>query len=156
EACARLNACGADAELVQLASSCLAPAKEDRPANGEAVAAAMARYQSALQQRMQQAQIERASSQARAEEEQRRHQVERHKRRLTVALAAALIVVVLGGSGAALWLQQDQAERARRHDLGEQAMGQALLQAAKVHDAVQTQLAEPGGVFELLNKPGQW
>ena len=37
-ACARLEACGADAELIRLAKRCLAPSKADRPAEGGEVA----------------------------------------------------------------------------------------------------------------------
>ena len=63
---ARLNSCGADTELVQLAQKCLARTPEERLPEAGAVADAVARYQADLQQRLQQAEIEQAAAQAKA------------------------------------------------------------------------------------------
>lgn len=152
----RLETCGADAALVELAKSCLTPHKEGRPAEAGMVAAAVARYQAALRQRLRQAEFDVAEARTRAAEEQKRLKVERQKRRLTVALAVAVVLLVLVGSGTTLWLQKDRAERERRHDVREQTIRDTLEQANKVPDALKAQLAKPGGVFQLLNNPAEW
>jgi serine/threonine-protein kinase len=57
EAYARLDGCGAEAELIGLAKACLAPAPEGRPADAAEVAARVKRYRGELAAR--QAQVER-------------------------------------------------------------------------------------------------
>jgi serine/threonine protein kinase len=52
---ARLEKCGAGAELIKLAKRCLAPERADRPADGAAVAAAVAAYQAHVQERLREA-----------------------------------------------------------------------------------------------------
>jgi hypothetical protein len=58
EAFARLDGCGADAELIGLTKACLAPAPEARPADAAEVAERVKRYRDALAER--QARAERA------------------------------------------------------------------------------------------------
>jgi serine/threonine protein kinase/Flp pilus assembly protein TadD len=170
DACARLDRCDADAELVHLAKQCLAPNQEERPPDADAAAQAVAQYQQELQQRLRQAEMERAAAQARAEEEQKRRQVEqaklqeegkrlraeRQKRRVQLVLAVVVLAAVAAGSAAALWYQQDQAARAARHAVREQGIGDALRQARQARTTLLKQLAEPGGVFILLNRPAEW
>jgi tRNA A-37 threonylcarbamoyl transferase component Bud32 len=55
EAFARLDACGADAELIELAKACLAPAPEARPADAAAVAGRLKRYHDEVAARQAQA-----------------------------------------------------------------------------------------------------
>ena len=55
EAFARLDGCGADAELIGLAKACLAPAPEARPADGAEVAARVRRYRDEVAARQAQA-----------------------------------------------------------------------------------------------------
>src|SRR5262249_22694823 len=76
EAFTRLDGRGADAELIQLAKHCLAPVPADGRRQAGAVAAAVAKYQSEVQARLQQAEIERAAAEARAAEEGKRRQAE--------------------------------------------------------------------------------
>jgi tetratricopeptide (TPR) repeat protein len=108
DAFGRLEACGADAELVRLAKACLAAEPADRPRDGGAVAEAMAGYLAGVQERLRTAEVERAAAQARAKEERKR-------RRLTVALAATVLLAVAGAGAGALWYQQDRAARATEH-----------------------------------------
>jgi serine/threonine-protein kinase len=134
EALGRLAGCGADAELVALCKDCLAPRREDRPRDAGAVAARVAAYQAAVQERLRQAELERAAAQARAVEERKR-------RRVSLALAAAVLLLVAGGGGGAWWAQQQRqaraAEQARRRQEADgevvRAMGDArlLLEQAK-------------------------
>jgi hypothetical protein len=60
EAFARLDGCGADAELIGLAKACLAPEPEARPADAAEVAGRVRRYREAVAAR--QAEAERAAS----------------------------------------------------------------------------------------------
>src|SRR5262249_34609937 len=77
-------------------------------------------------------------------------------------------------AGGALWWQHDQArqtaeeaarhteevqrlaDRQRRHQLREQALATALAEARKLGTDLHERLSQPGGVFVLLNRPGEW
>src|SRR3954463_9347294 len=52
EALARLDACGAEAELVALAKSCLAAAPRDRPRDAGVVVAALSAHLTGVQERL--------------------------------------------------------------------------------------------------------
>jgi serine/threonine-protein kinase len=106
EAFTRLEACGADAELVQLARSCLAAEPVDRPRDAGALAAALTAYLESVETRLRQAEVERAAAQAKAVEERRR-------RRVSAALAAAVLGLVLLGGGGWLWRARQRGETAR-------------------------------------------
>jgi serine/threonine-protein kinase len=106
DAFARLEGCGADAELVALARACLAPRPEGRPRDGGAVAARVAAYQSGVQERLREAELERAAAEAREEEAKATAAAERKARRRTRALALAVLLFVIGGGGATWWVQQ--------------------------------------------------
>jgi serine/threonine-protein kinase len=68
EARARLDGCGADAELVALAKECLSPAMSDRLRNAAEVARRVAAYQAGVQERLRTAEQQRAAAEARAEQ----------------------------------------------------------------------------------------
>ena len=68
DALARLDACGADAELIALAADCLAREAEDRPRHAGAVAERVTAYLGGVQERLRAAEIARAAEAARAEE----------------------------------------------------------------------------------------
>src|SRR5262249_48300677 len=75
DALARLDGCGADAELVRLARACLAPRREERPGDAGVVAWEMADYEAGVQERLRQAEWERAQAQVRAAEERKRRRL---------------------------------------------------------------------------------
>jgi tetratricopeptide (TPR) repeat protein len=125
EAWARLEASGADGELVRLARQCLAAHKEDRPGNAGAVAAAVGAYREGAQARLRRAEQERAAAEARAQEAGARARVERWARRLTVALAAAVFLLAVAGGGVA-WMVQSKRVRQGQADKDARA---ALLRA---------------------------
>jgi tetratricopeptide (TPR) repeat protein len=108
---ARLDGCGADAELVQLTKACLAVKADDRPRDGSAVAAQVAAYRAGVEERLRRAELERAAAEVRAVEERRR-------RRAQLALAGAvLLLLTVGGAGGWYVRQQGlerQAEQARQ------------------------------------------
>ena len=84
-ALARLRACGADPELIDLAASCLAPLPEDRPPGAAAVAAAVDGYQARLRERLRAAELAEARAAA-----------ERKARRRTEALRLTVVGLVVG------------------------------------------------------------
>jgi tetratricopeptide (TPR) repeat protein len=131
EALCRLDACGADAELVDLAKVCLCAERDGRPRDAGVVAGRVQAHLAAVQERLRQAELERARAVTRAESESRQRQAaqaqaraERRARRLTVGLAGAgLLLVVLGG-GAALYVGQQRAERDLRAARAETDLGE--------------------------------
>jgi serine/threonine-protein kinase len=110
----RLHRCGADAELINLAESCLSPEPEDRPRHAGNLADGLAAYRGGVQDRLRRAEIARAEEMARAEEATRRAVVERDRRRLALALAAAIILMVASGGGAAAWYARERQARLDR------------------------------------------
>jgi Flp pilus assembly protein TadD/tRNA A-37 threonylcarbamoyl transferase component Bud32 len=165
EAFARLEQCGADRELLQIARQCLAAAKEERPADGGAVLAAVTVYLALVQERLRRAEIKRAQAEVKAAEEQKRRLVERQKRRLALGLAAAMLLVVAGGGGGAWWLQQRRqaADGAVVQALNEarllfgQAQRNPLTEAAKYLEALKVarqakELASTGGASAAMRR----
>jgi eukaryotic-like serine/threonine-protein kinase len=68
DALARLDRCGADAELVTLAKRLLAAEQEDRPPDAGVVAEAVAGYLAGVEERLRATELERAAAEARAQE----------------------------------------------------------------------------------------
>ncbi len=96
EAFARLEACGAEPELVALCKRCLAFRQEDRPRDGNAVAAEVAAIRQAAEERARRAELERTRAEVAA--------AEQAKRRRLVQWAGGLIAaVLLLGLGISLW-----------------------------------------------------
>jgi serine/threonine protein kinase len=85
---ARLRGCGADPELIELAERCLSPDQADRPADGAAVAAAVAEYRTGVEERLQAERLQRERQQVQAAEERRR-------RKLWMGLTAAVLVALV-------------------------------------------------------------
>ena len=152
EAFARLDGCGADAELVGLEKACLAAEPNDRPANGAEVAARVAAYRAGVEERLRRSDLERAAAEARAQEAAARAQAERRARRLLMGLAAAVLLVVLAGGGGAWLLHQQRADAlARQTQTDQQARaiverGRALLEAGwQAHDLAKLTEAKAEG-----------
>jgi serine/threonine-protein kinase len=120
EALARLDGCGADSELTGLARSCLNLARAGRLADAGEVAARVTGYRAGVEQRLRQAELERAAAQARAEEERAKVLAERKARRRTLGLTAAVSVLLLTGAGAGMvwWQQRSEAVRVAEGDIG--------------------------------------
>ncbi len=83
----RLADCGADAELIGIARRCLSADRDERPADGQAVADLIAEHRQGVEQRLRQAETDRAAAEAKAQEQ--------HKRRRVVQVAAMTIAAVL-------------------------------------------------------------
>ncbi len=126
DALERLDACGADGELIALTKRCLAPEAVDRHRDAQEVADGLSDYLAGVQERLQTAERERAVAVARAEEEVKTRLVaeekaaeQRKRRRVQTQLAAAVAALVLGGLSVAWW-QNVQANARRETDLRRQ------------------------------------
>ncbi len=106
----RLEASGADADLIQLAMACLAPRPEDRPADGAAVADALARYTTRVRERLRAAELKQARAAA-----------DRRARRWRAGLAASLLVSGLSAAVGALgfWRERQVTAASIEADLAE-------------------------------------
>jgi serine/threonine protein kinase/Flp pilus assembly protein TadD len=162
EARARLGDCGADAELIDLARLCLAANPASRPADGGAVADAMASYFAAVQERLRAAEIARAQAEtvaveerkrvalaeAKAAVEEKRARAERRRRRATLLMAASLLLLVIGASAFGLWYQRQQAERtaeiATRRAATERDVTGALGEVSLLRQEGLKQAGDPG------------
>jgi tetratricopeptide (TPR) repeat protein/tRNA A-37 threonylcarbamoyl transferase component Bud32 len=120
DAHARLDACGADEALRDLAKRCLAAERVARPSDAGVVAGELTAYLASAQERLRQAQLERAAAEARAQEAAAKAKAERRARRLTLALAAAVLLLLLGVAAVPsvgyvlLRAEQEQTEKARQ------------------------------------------
>lgn len=137
----RLDACGADPELIALAKRCLQPNPDDRPADAKQVANAIAGFRASVENRLRKSERERAAAEARtAEEVNTRREAEaradehRKRRRVQVALIAAGALLVLG-AGAAAWWQDRQSEERKRIAAENQAEVDRI-EAARKADAL--------------------
>jgi serine/threonine-protein kinase len=117
---AKLDACGADAELIRLTKRCMSRDPADRPRDAEVVAREVSTYLASLEQRAREAELSAAKSNARAE-------AERKSRRVTLALSVVIILTLLFGGGAAFWVVQ---ERDARREKASENMETAIENAA--------------------------
>jgi hypothetical protein len=125
DAFARLAGCGADGEVVALARRCLAAEPSERPADAKQVAEAIAAHLAGVEERLREAELQRAQAEVQAREERKR-------RKLVAGLAAALLLLLTGGSSAAWWWQQQRAERQAEADRQRLAFEADLDQIAAV------------------------
>jgi formylglycine-generating enzyme required for sulfatase activity len=128
ECYARLDASGAEPELVALCKRCLSKKSGDRPADAGEVAAAVAELRAAAEARARQAELDRVKAEARAVEErntrreaearveaerakvsaERAKAEEQRKRRRVQLVLAGVVAVVLAGAGIATALVIEQ------------------------------------------------
>jgi tetratricopeptide (TPR) repeat protein/tRNA A-37 threonylcarbamoyl transferase component Bud32 len=139
DAFARLEASGADGELVRLCKACLAAVKEDRPADAGVVAAQVTAYLVGVQQRLHAAEVERAAAQARAEEAAKKAALELRARRTLLILATAILLVLLGGIVGTTWglLRADRARdsESQQRQLAEAKQREAEQQKERAQNA---------------------
>jgi serine/threonine-protein kinase len=153
DAWARLEACGADAELVKLARTCLAPGKDDRPRQAGLVADAVTRHLASVEERLQQARVARAAAEVKAGEERKR-------RRLAVGLAALAVVLLAGIGVASLWYQHDQgrrqAEAVARRDFLDREVGAALDETERSRGDLHQRLEDEQQAAQLVSELDGW
>jgi serine/threonine-protein kinase len=114
DARARLDACAADAELIELARSCLRPERDRRPRTAGEVAGRITAYMTGVQERLRHAELARVEAQTRAEEAQARARIERSGRRLAVGLAASMLITAGVVGGGWTYLARQRLARAER------------------------------------------
>jgi tetratricopeptide (TPR) repeat protein len=116
ECFARLDACGADPELVALCKRCLCPDPAGRPADAGAVAQAVAELRQAADERARRAELERVQAEGEKAAAELQAAEQRKRRRVTRVLAAVIGLLLIIGTGAAIALAAwalASAERAR-------------------------------------------
>lgn len=145
----RLDACGADPELVALAKRCLAPKPEDRPRDAGQVAEEMARYLASVQERLRETQITQARAEVTAREERKR-------RRLAVVLAMAVVVLIASISVFGLWYANERARRDERAQHVNREVASALDEALRVRDDLHARLADPQRAAQMQSELHQW
>jgi len=127
---AALDACGADLTLRKLAKCYLAAERSARPADAGHVARDLTAYLASAQERLRQAELERAAAEARAREAGAKTRAERRARHLTIALAtAATVLLVLTGSGWQ-WYEHVQQTKALQMASTDSKVEAALAEAA--------------------------
>ena len=102
DAVARLEACGADGDLIALGKSCLAAAAKDRPRDAGVVLASLTAHLAGVGERLRAAELAQAKAEARAAGERKR-------RVLTLALAASIFATGLLGAGGWYWAARQRA-----------------------------------------------
>jgi serine/threonine-protein kinase len=165
-ALARLEGCGADAELVSLAKDCLAPEPDDRAGDAGVVAGRVTAYLAGVQERLRATELARVAASARAEEEakrrelsdqlareaearaeeaRRREAVERQRRRYQLALAAsALALTVVAALSYTYWSHERQARATRAELTLNEAIQQRDFAAALPEDLARLSAAARG------------
>ncbi len=121
EAYSRLDACGADPELIALARATLAPEADDRPRDAGSIVNRLNLHFAGVQAKLRAAELAHAAESARAEEAKRtaeaaeaRARAEGRARRLTLALAASVLALVGLGGGGFAWLEAQKAARSAK------------------------------------------
>ncbi len=115
DAFARIDANGADAELIALAKDCLAREPEDRPGSAAMVSDRVTAHLTGVQERLRRSDLERVE--------------ERARRRLSTVVAASLVLLALLGGGGYAWNQKQRADRTARTI---RAVDEALVDASRL------------------------
>ncbi|TWU06184.1 protein kinase domain-containing protein [Stieleria varia] len=106
DAFARLDASGAEPELVDLAKRCLSADVSDRPRDASAVAGEVSGYLESVAQRLRQAELDRLASETQAIEERKR-------RRVVLALVASIVLLATLAGGGWIYVQEQQTRLAK-------------------------------------------
>ena len=145
---ARLDASGADPELIALCKRCLAHEKDDRPANGGEVAKAVAALRAAADERARQADLDRVKAEGETAAAEVRA-AEQAKRRRTMLWAGGVVAaVLLAGTAVSLW--QASEARAAKKVADEKAEAATRAEAATAAQLLKTQQAEAGTAAQLV------
>jgi serine/threonine-protein kinase len=145
DARARLDACGADPELITLTKACLSPEAIDRPRDAQAVADGLTAYLDGVQERLRQAELAEAEAKARAIEEVKR-------RRLALALAATVLLAVTLGGGGFLYVKN---ERDVRQGQLTRDVNDALNQATALREKARTATTGGAALFAQAREQAQ-
>jgi hypothetical protein len=137
EAFARLDACGADPDVVALCKRCLAFAPADRYPSADAVAAAVAGLRRAADDRARQAERDKLAAEVRAAEQAKR------RRAVQWAAGAAAAVLLAGIAGTTVGLIRAEAARTEADNARRDADARRVTaEAARAAEAEQREKAE--------------
>lgn len=126
DAFARLEACGADIDLIGLTKHCLKLEPNERPRDASEVAGRVTGYLESVETKLRETEQQRAVATARAEEERKR-------RRVQLALVASvLMMLALGGAG---WMYLEKRSADQQREL-------AARKQEEQNDAEATRLVE--------------
>lgn len=135
---ARLDACGADTELIAIAKDCLALEPKDRPRDAGGLAERISAHLASVESRLHAAELSSAAEAARAEEAlqtAKEHELaasaERRARKLQMGLAAVVLCVLTIGGIAATWTAAVQSQLKNDALLAEKAASKARQHAEK-------------------------
>jgi serine/threonine protein kinase len=152
DAFARLDACGAEPELVALAKRCLAKLAE-RPTDAAEVANAVARLRADAEERARRAELERAAAEVRVAEQRKR-------RRVWYALGAVLLLGTAGSIGLAIRARQAEGRAVIERDLKEEARAEAVANEDRARNAEAERRLQLGktaaAAAQLAAGRGQW
>jgi hypothetical protein len=137
----RLDACGAEPELVALCKKCLAFEPADRPADAGAVAAAVAGLRAAADERARRAELERVRVEGEQATAAARAAERRQRRRLVIGAAAVLALAAVAGLSAVLAVQR-QANANLANMNTELAAAQAKAEDAQVKAEERFEMAQ--------------
>ncbi len=116
ESFARLDECGADAELVELCKRCLSPEPTDRPKDAGEVARAVADLRAAADERIRQAELDRVKAEGEKVAAELKAAELRKRRRVQLALAGAVGLILLGIGVVGWYSERQAAERATERE----------------------------------------
>ena len=108
---ARLDACGADPELVALCKRCLSPLQADRPRDAGEVAHAVTGLRAAADERARQAELERIRTEGDLRASQMRTAEQRKRRKTQALLGLCFTALVLLGVSFVWWTQNQRLVR---------------------------------------------
>lgn len=116
----RLDACGADADLIVLARHCLELEPQDRPRNASVVAERMASYLQSVESRLRETELAKVDAQVRAEELRRRQ-------KLALSAGTAIVASLVIGIAVSAW-QARRADLAAKQAQSQQQRASAALE----------------------------
>ncbi len=131
------------------------------------MARAIEDYQHQVQEKLRQAELQRAQAEVQMVEQQKRRVVERQRQRLWLSLAAVTLVLVCGAAGGTIWYQSDRAVRqAEQTRLTQEKIARQQRVAGEVQGALDdverwladlaTRLADEAGASRLLSSIHEW
>lgn len=151
----RLDECGADEDLIKLTKQCLQPEPTDRPRNAGVLATEVTGYLESVQEKLREAEVQRAAQESRAEAESARASEERKRRRTSVALAAAVLCLFALGSGGWLYLERQETNRKTAEAEKQTQHAAAMSALAKQRDAQRKTAETAQQVAESAEQKGR-
>jgi serine/threonine protein kinase/tetratricopeptide (TPR) repeat protein len=141
DAFARLDDCGADAELVTLAKDCLALEPTERPKDAGILAERVTAYLETVEQKLRDTELAKVDAQVRAEELRRRQ-------RLAFRTGSAIVATLLIGTSVSLWqmVRANAAEKLARDEATRATAAEKLARDEATRATAAEQLAKEEAV----------